>query len=64
MVKKFALHRLGYISVDYDEALYKVVKMFSDRDRCSEGIARIKLECKIKAIEDTLTKVIKSLQDV
>ena len=26
--------------------------------------ARIKLECKIKAIEDTLTKVIKSLQDV
>ena len=64
MVKKFALHRLGYISVDYDEALYKVVKMFSDWDRCSEGIARIKLECKIKAIEDTLTKVIKSLQDV
>ena len=64
MVKKFALHRLGYISVDYDEALYKVVKMFSDWDRCSEGIARIKLECKIKAIEDTLTKVIKTLQDV
>ena len=64
MVKKFALHRLGYISVDYDEALYKVVKMFSDWDRRSEGIARIKLECKIKAIEDTLTKVIKSLQDV
>lgn len=65
MVKKFALHRLGYISVvDYDETLYKVVKMFSDWDRCSEGIARIKLECKIKAIEDTLTKVIKSLQDV
>ena len=64
MFKKFALHRLGYISLDYDNALYKVVTLFAEWDRCSEGIARIKVECKIKAIEDTLTKVIKSLQDV
>ena len=64
MFKKFALHRLGYISLDYDDALYKVVTLFAEWDRCSEGIARIKVECKIKAIEDTLTKVIKSLQDV
>ena len=64
MFKKFALHRLGYISLDDDNALYKVVTLFSEWDRCSEGIARIKVECKIKAIEDTLTKVIKSLQDV
>ena len=64
MFKKFALHRLGYISLDYDDALYKVVTLFAECDRCSEGVARIKVECKIKAIEDTLTKVIKSLQDV
>lgn len=64
MFKKFALHRLGYISLDYNNALYKVVTLFAEWDRCSEGIARIKVECKIKAIEDTLTKVIKSLQDV
>ena len=64
MFKKFALHRLGYISLDYDDALYKVVTLFAEWDRCSEGVARIKVECKIKAIEDTLTKVIKSLQDV
>ena len=64
MFKKFALHRLGYISLDYDNALYKVVTLFAEWDRCSEGIARIKVECRIKAIEDTLTKVIKSLQDV
>ena len=64
MFKKFALHRLGYISLDYDDALYKVVALFAEWDRCSEGIARIKVECRIKAIEDTLTKVIKSLQDV
>lgn len=64
MFKKFALHRLGYISLDYDDALYKVVTLFAEWDRCSEGIARIKVECRIKAIEDTLTKVIKSLQDV
>ena len=64
MFKKFALHKLGYISLDYDDALYKVVTLFAEWDRCSEGIARIKVECKIKAIEDTLTKVIKSLQDV
>ena len=64
MFKKFALHRLGYISLDYDNALYKVVTLFAEWDRCSEGIARIKVECKIQAIEDTLTKVIKSLQDV
>ena len=64
MFKKFALHRLGYISLDYDNALYKVVTLFAEWDRCSEGIARIKVECKIKAIEDTLTKVIKSLQYV
>ena len=64
MFKKFALHRLGYISLDYDNALYKVVTLFAEWDRCSEGIARIKVECKIKAIEDTLNKVIKSLQDV
>ena len=64
MFKKFALHRLGYISLDYDDALYKVVTLFAEWDRCSESIARIKVECKIKAIEDTLTKVIKSLQDV
>ena len=64
MFKKFALHRLGYISLDYDNALYKVVTLFAEWDRCSEGVARIKVECKIKAIEDTLTKVIKSLQDV
>ena len=64
MFKKFALHRLGYISLDYDNALYKVVTLFAEWDRCSEGIARIKVECKIKVIEDTLTKVIKSLQDV
>ena len=64
MFKKFALHKLGYISLDYDNALYKVVTLFAEWDRCSEGIARIKVECKIKAIEDTLTKVIKSLQDV
>ena len=64
MFKKFALHRLGYISLDYDDALYKVVTLFAEWDRCSEGIARIKVECKIKAIEDTLTKVIKSVQDV
>jgi hypothetical protein len=64
MFKKFALHRLGYISLDYDDALYKVVTLFAEWDRCSEGVARIKVECRIKAIEDTLTKVIKSLQDV
>ena len=64
MFKKFALHKLGYISLDYDNALYKVVTLFAEWDRCSEGIARIKVECRIKAIEDTLTKVIKSLQDV
>lgn len=64
MFKKFALHRLGYISLDYDNALYKVVTLFAEWDRCSEGIARIKVECKIKTIEDTLTKVIKSLRDV
>ena len=64
MFKKFALHRLGYISLDYDNALYKVVTLFAEWDRCSEGVARIKVECRIKAIEDTLTKVIKSLQDV
>ena len=64
MFKKFALHRLGYISLDYDDALYKVVTLFAEWDRCGESIARIKVECKIKAIEDTLTKVIKSLQDV
>ena len=64
MFKKFALHKLGYISLDYDNALYKVVTLFAEWDRCSEGVARIKVECKIKAIEDTLTKVIKSLQDV
>ena len=64
MFKKFALHRLGYISLDYDNALYNVVTLFAEWDRCSEGIARIKVECRIKAIEDTLTKVIKSLQDV
>ena len=64
MFKKFALHRLGYISLDYDNALYKVVTLFAEWDRCSEGIARIKVECKIKAIEDTLTKVIKSFQGV
>ena len=64
MFKKFALHRLGYISLDYDDALYKVVTLFAECDRCSEGVARIKVECRIKAIEDTLTKVIKSLQDV
>ena len=64
MFKKFALHKLGYISLDYDDALYKVVTLFAEWDRCSEGIARIKVECRIKAIEDTLTKVIKSLQDV
>ena len=64
MFKKFALHRLGYISLDYDNALYKVVTLFAEWDRCSEGIAQIKVEYKIKAIEDTLTKVIKSLQDV
>ena len=64
MFKKFALHRLGYISLDYDDALYKVVTLFAEWDRCSEGIARIKVECKIKAIEDTLTKVIKSFQGV
>lgn len=64
MVKKFALYRLGYISVDYDDALYKVVKMFSEWDRCSEGIARIKLESRIKNIQDTLTKVVKSLQAI
>lgn len=64
MFKKFALHRLGYISLDYDNALYKVVTLFAEWDRCSEGIARIKVECRIKAIEDTLTKVIKSFQGV
>lgn len=64
MFKKFALHRLGYISLDYDNALYKVVTLFAEWDRCSEGIARIKVECKIKAIEDTLAKVIKSFQGV
>ena len=64
MFKKFALHKLGYISLDYDNALYKVVTLFAEWDRCSEGIARIKVECKIKAIEDTLTKVIKSFQGV
>ena len=64
MFKKFALHKLGYISLDYDNALYKVVTLFAEWDRCSEGIARIKVECRIKAIEDTLTKVIKSLQGV
>ena len=64
MFKKFALHRLGYISLDYDNALYKVVTLFTEWDRCSEGVARIKVECRIKAIEDTLTKVIKSLQGV
>ena len=64
MVKKFALHRLGYISLDYDDALYRVVKMFSEWDRCSEGVARIKLESRIKTIEDTLTKVVNSLQGV
>ena len=58
MFKKFALHKLGYISLDYDNALYKVVTLFAEWDRCSEGVARIKVECKIKAIEDTLTKVI------
>ena len=64
MFKKFALHKLGYISLDYDNALYKVVTLFAEWDRCSEGIARIKVECRIKAIEDTLTKVIKSFQGV
>ena len=64
MVKKLALHRLGYISVDYDDAFYKVVRMFSEWDRCSEGVARIKLECRIKSVEDTLAKVVKSIQDV
>ena len=64
MFKKIALHKLGYMSLDYDNALYKVVTLFAEWDRCSEGVARIKVECKIKAIEDTLTKVIKSLQDV
>ena len=64
MFKKLALHRLGYISLDYDNALYKVVTLFAEWDRCSEGIARIKVECRIKAIEDTLTKVIKSFQGV
>ena len=64
MVKKFALHRLGYISVDYDNAFNKVVDMFSSWDRCSEGIARIKLECKIHKAEEALSGVIKSLQDV
>ena len=64
MFKKLALHKLGYISLDYDNALYKVVTLFAEWDRCSEGIARIKVECKIKAIEDTLTKVIKSFQGV
>ena len=58
MFKKIALHKLGYISLDYDNALYKVVTLFAEWDRCSEGVARIKVECKIKAIEDTLTKVI------
>lgn len=64
MVEKFALHRLGYISVDYDNAFNKVVDMFSSWDRCSEGIARIKLECKIHKAEEALSGVIKSLQDV
>ena len=64
MVKKLALHRLGYISVDYDDVFYKVVRMFSEWDRCSEGVARIKLECRIKSVEDTLAKVVKSIQDV
>ena len=58
MFKKIALHKLGYMSLDYDNALYKVVTLFAEWDRCSEGVARIKVECKIKAIEDTLTKVI------
>ena len=64
MFKKFALHRLGYISLDYDNALYKVVTLFAEWDRCSEGIARIKVESRIKTIEDTLTKVVNSLQGV
>ena len=38
MVEKFALHRLGYISVDYDNAFNKVVDMFSSWDRCSGAL--------------------------
>lgn len=64
MVEKFALHRLGYIQMDYDEAFNKLVGLFSQCDRCSEGIARVKLECRIHKVEEALSGVIQSLQKV
>lgn len=64
MYEKFALHRLGYIHMDYDEAFNKLVGLFSQCDRCSEGIARVKLEYRIHKVEEALSGVIKSLQAV
>ena len=64
MIEKFALHRLGYISVDYDNAFDKVIRMFSNWDRCSEGLARYKLEEYIRKAESQLSDMIKYLQGV